>query len=310
MNAVTSEARPQVDRRYGARGKPDWRDIDWTAHQRWHVVGGRAMNVVTLGDAGPPLLLIHGHQGRWAHWLENLPAFAQGHRVIAPDLPGFGDSEMPAGEVTISGYAGALAELLAQLGIDRCHVVGHSMGGFVAAELAITRPDLVDRLVLVAAAGLAKRYVGLPTTVLRHPTAANAARVLLAERPLPDPVRRAVARRPRARVAAVGFAMLRPDRLPADLVYEYVCGTGKAGAAPAVKAIVDYDFADRVEEIERPTLVVWGRQDRMVPFSGAAEYERRIRDSRVEVFEKTGHCPPAERPARFNALVEEFLAEG
>lgn len=305
--ATVIEERPEVDRRYGSRGTPDWREVDWAEHQSWHRVKDRWMNVVECGE-GPPLLLIHGHQGRWAHWLENIPALAQRHRVIVPDLPGFGDSEMPAGDLTISGYAEALTELLTQLGIERCAVVGHSMGGFVAAELAITQPVRVERLVLVSAAGLAQRYVGIPTAFIRHPTGVNLARVLLAERGLPDPARRWIARRPRARMGAVGFAVLRADRLPADLVYEYVKGAGKPGAAPAAFALANYDFADRVQEIGCPTLVIWGRQDRMVPFSCADDYCARIPDSRLEVFEKTGHCPPAERPARFNAVVETFLA--
>jgi pimeloyl-ACP methyl ester carboxylesterase len=304
---------PPVDRRYGTRGEPDWRAIDWTQHQSWARILGRWMNVVELGPTdrpepvGEPVVLIHGHQGRWAHWLENLPALARHHRVITPDLPGFGDSEMPAGELAISGYAEAVAGLLEQRGVRRAAVVGHSMGGFVAAELAITRPDLVERLVLVSAAGLSDRYVGVPTAVITHPSGTNVARVLLAERGLPEGLRRSVSARPRARVAAVGFAMLRPDRISSELIYEYVKGAGRPGAAPAALALAAYDFSDRVTEIACPTLVVWGRQDRMVPFACLQRYHEAIPHSEIEVFERTGHCPPAERPLRFNAVVEAFL---
>jgi pimeloyl-ACP methyl ester carboxylesterase len=76
----------------------------------------------------------------------------------------------------------------------------------------------------------------------------------------------------------------------------------------ALNAIWDYDFRDRLPDISVPTLIVWGRQDRIVPVSGAFEYERLIPDARRVIFDNTGHLPMLERPARFNQLVEEFLA--
>jgi pimeloyl-ACP methyl ester carboxylesterase len=86
-------------------------------------------------------------------------------------------------------------------------------------------------------------------------------------------------------------------------------GSGKPAALPATDAIMDYDYRDRVGEIGCPTLIVWGRHDRVVPASSAEEYHRLIGRSRVEMLDDTGHVPMIERPARFNALLEEFLAE-
>ena len=86
-------------------------------------------------------------------------------------------------------------------------------------------------------------------------------------------------------------------------------GSGKPAAADATNAIMDYDYRERVGDIECPTLIVWGRNDRVVPVSSAEEYHRLIERSHVEVFEDTGHVPMAERPGRFNAVLEEFLAE-
>jgi pimeloyl-ACP methyl ester carboxylesterase len=77
----------------------------------------------------------------------------------------------------------------------------------------------------------------------------------------------------------------------------------------ALQAIVDYDFRERLPEIEDPTLIVWGRNDRVVPVAGAHEYEQLIPNTRLEVWEDTGHLPMLERPARFNELLEEFLSE-
>ena len=78
-------------------GRSPWLDVDWREHQRWVTIDGRRVNVVELGS-GPPVVFIHGLSGSWQNWLEQLPVFAREHRVIAFDLPGFGESEMPARE--------------------------------------------------------------------------------------------------------------------------------------------------------------------------------------------------------------------
>ena len=80
---------------YGPQGRSPWLDVDWRAHQRWVEVGGRAVNVIDLGS-GPPVVFVHGLAGSWQNWLEQLPVLAEDHRVIALDLPGFGQSPMPS----------------------------------------------------------------------------------------------------------------------------------------------------------------------------------------------------------------------
>ena len=92
-------------------------------------------------------------------------------------------------------------------------------------------------------------------------------------------------------------------------MYEIASGGGKPGFLDAFKAILDYDFRDRLPEIERPTLIVWGRNDRIVPVGGAYRYEQLIPNSRRVIFEETGHVPMIERPALFNRVLEDFLAE-
>ncbi|MGH2941779.1 MAG: alpha/beta fold hydrolase, partial [Solirubrobacteraceae bacterium] len=146
-------ARRGADEPYGAVGRSEWMDVDWQQHLRWVRVQDRWMNIVDVGS-GPPLIFIHGLSGCWQNWLENIPHFARDHRVIAVDLPGFGQSEMPAQDISISGYADAIDALMTELGIDSAQIVGNSMGGFIGAELAIQHPARLERLVLVAAAGL------------------------------------------------------------------------------------------------------------------------------------------------------------
>src|SRR3954451_11149802 len=138
---------------YGARGRSPWLGVDWREDRRWIEVAGPTVNVVELGE-GDPIVFIHGLAGSWQNWLEQLPVFARSHRAIAFDLPGFGQSPMPRGKIAIAGYGRLVEALLTALEVPRAVLVGNSMGGFIAAEVAIQFPARVQRLVLVSAAGL------------------------------------------------------------------------------------------------------------------------------------------------------------
>src|SRR3954447_20651345 len=136
--------RPGADDSYADGDDATWMTVDWPSVTRTVEVLGRRMSVVDTGPPGspspdglgaPPLLFIHGLGGAWQNWLLNIPAFMGSHRVIAPDLPGFGHSEMQAGRISIQGYGRVLDALCGVLGIDDPVVVGNSMGGFIGAEL-------------------------------------------------------------------------------------------------------------------------------------------------------------------------------
>jgi pimeloyl-ACP methyl ester carboxylesterase len=293
---------------YGPSGRSAWLDIDWREHQRWVSIGGRWMNVIDLGPAdggAGTIVWIHGLSGSWQNWLENLPEFARTHRCVAMDLPGFGASEMPAQEISISGYAASVDALLHKLGIARAAVVGNSMGGFVAAEVAIRYGTWVDKLVLVSAAGLtiehqrnetALRTLRLVGDVLRMGTSWLASKS------------DELARRPRSRQAMFRVVAAHPERLPAPLVAEQLRGSGKPGFIDALDAMTDYPLRDRLVKITAPTLVVWGTEDSLVPVRDAWEFGDLIPGARVVVYEDTGHVAMLERPEAFNALVREFVA--
>ena len=290
---------------YGPRGRSPWLDVDWREHQRWMILDGRPVNVIELGE-GPPLVFVHGLSGSWPNWLEQLPVFAAaGHRVVALDLPGFGHSPMPAETITISGYARLLDGLCDALQIDAAAVVGNSMGGFVAAELAIAFPQRVERLVLVSAAGL---------STYAHPGATRALPALrLLERTIAAYTgwvaskSDAASRRPGLRNATLGLVTRHPSRLGAALAAEQVRGAGKPGFIQALQAVNDYDFRDRLPEIACPTLIVWGDGDRIITPRDAEVFAELIPDSRVVVYKDTGHLAMLERPGAFNALLAEFL---
>ena len=129
--------RPGPDETYADGDDASWMGIDWPSMTRRLRVLGREVNLVDSGGDGPPLLFVHGLGGSWQNWLLNMPAFMESHRVVALDLPGFGESEMPEQTISISGYARTLDHVCGELGIQCPVVVGNSMGGFVGAEMAL-----------------------------------------------------------------------------------------------------------------------------------------------------------------------------
>jgi pimeloyl-ACP methyl ester carboxylesterase len=286
---------------YGPQGRSAWRDVDWGAHQQWLELDGAPVNVVELGS-GPAMLFVHGLTGCWQNWLEQLPHFARAHRVVALDLPGFGQSPLPpSGEVTIPGYARTLDTLLERLGLASAVVVGNSLGGFVSAELALAFPQRVDKLVLVSASGLSAAHVKRdPTEIAPHLAAGLLARAATR--------RERIFRRPKLRNAFAGYILRHPQRLPVELLYEQLAGAAAPGFLPATLSSMQFELEERLEDLDTPTLIVWGREDRVVPPQDAQRFERLIAGSRLVWFDDTGHVPMLERPARFNRVVEDFLA--
>ncbi len=306
---------------YGPQGRSPWLDVDWREHQRWVMLDGQPVNVIELGE-GPPLVFVHGLSGSWTNWLEQLPVFAGlsgdarqgrvssvlgGHRVITLDLPGFGHSPMPAEQITISGYARLLDRLLDTLEVDAAAVVGNSMGGFVAAELAIAFPRRVERLVLVSAAGIST--FGNRGGTRAVPVLQRAERIVAAYTAWIASKSDTVTRRPRLREATLSVVARHPGRLPAPLAAELLRGAGKPGFIQGLQANLDYDFRERLPEIACPTLIVWGDGDRVITVRDADIFAELIPDSRKVVLADTGHIAMIERPAAFNELLSSFLAE-
>jgi len=294
--------RPGADPEYADGDDSTWRSVDWPAFTRSLVVAGRRINVVDTGGDGPPLLFLHGLGGVWQNWLLNIPAFMGTHRVIAPDLPGFGRSEMPSGRISIQGYARVIDELCRELDVDGPVIVGNSMGGFVGAEVALAFPTRVSRLVLVSAAGLSVDHMKKePLLTLARIWAVTATRTGARAEP--------VVRRARLRRVALQTVVRYPEKLSLPLTAELVAGSGTPGFVGGLDAILSYKIRERLSEIEIPTLIVWGRNDILVPVSDAKTFEELIgANAHAVIFEDTGHLSMLERPSRFNALLADFIA--
>jgi pimeloyl-ACP methyl ester carboxylesterase len=293
---------------YGQTATPDWRGTDWASELKKIEVDGIHFNYVDVGkDAGDeePVVLVHGLGGQWQNWLENIPRLAQDRRVVAMDLPGFGLTPEPEDDegITITRYGRWVNELCDRLGLEDIDLVGNSMGGYIAAEVAIQFPERVARLALVSAAGISSAQV-LAAPILTFGRVATALASNAAAR------YRQLASRPVARHLSLALVARHPRMLKPDLAYEgFFKGAGKPGFDDALRASLDYDFRDRLSEVKVPTLIVWGERDSIIPIRDADEFERLIDDSRKVVMEDCGHIPMAERPNAFNEVLVDFLAE-
>jgi pimeloyl-ACP methyl ester carboxylesterase len=280
---------------------PEWLQVDWRRHLHRVDLPGAEVNYAEIGE-GDPIIFVHGLAGSWQNWLENLPYFGRRHRAIALDLPGFGDSPMPSWEISMPNYGRMLHDFCERLGLDHvAALVGNSMGGFVCTEAVIDEPSRFDRLVLISAAG-----ISFAEAEGRHARALG--RTVKAAAPFLAGDRRVWLTRPRGRKLAFGQIFRNPNKLRPELLQEQGrVGLQAPGFADGLSTVAGYDTRERLPEIEIPTLVVWGLNDRIVPVEAALGYHRLIPKSRLEIFERTGHLPMLERPQRFNPLLDEFI---
>ena len=290
---------------YGVTDGPDWRGIDWREHLRTMEIDGRPVNYVDIGEQGDhrPIVFVHGLSGQWQNWLENIPRFAQGRRVVAMDLPGFGLSPEPRERITIELYGRVVAEICERLDLAPAVLVGNSMGGFVAAEVAIRHPQAVERLMLLSSAGVSQMDVAKRPVLAMGKAAGLLATSNVAQMKM-------TARRPKLRHWVMSLVCRHPSRIKPDVMFEGLMkGANKPGFDDALRACLEYDFRERLPDIGCPTIVVWGEKDMIIPVQDADRFVELIPGARKLIFDDTGHVPMLERPRSFNDCLEGFLQE-
>jgi pimeloyl-ACP methyl ester carboxylesterase len=266
------------------------------------MLSGGDVSYADRGSGDPAVLLVHGLGGQWRVWLPTIGPLAERRRVIAPDLPGFGDSAMPS-RMSVEGLADAMEELCERLELDRIVAVGNSLGGAVMAQLALTRPDRVERLVLVNAVGIVPTFREWAVTLPFIWAGAMLGNQVSA-------ARRQIASRPGLRRAALWRLIHEPERLNADIVYHGILQRPGPGARDAIAAGIAHlndGWEERLERIECPTLVIWGKDDLLLPNRHAERWVRLIPGSKLISFDKTGHMPMIEQPEQFNSALLDFI---
>ena len=267
---------------------------------------GHGVSYRTAGNEGPVVLLIHGIVGYAEQWDPVASLLAERYTVIAPDLPGHGQSAKPRGDYSLGAYAGSVRDLLVALGHRRATVVGHSLGGGIAMQFSYEYPPFAERLVLVSSGGLGRevhpmlRAATLPGSEIVLPLIAHA--------------------RLHGVGSAIGGFLGRLGLQAGTDLAEMARGYGSladAGARMAfihsLRAVLDIG-GQRVSATDRlylaellPSLIIWGGHDPLIPAEHAAVAHRELRGSRLEIFDKAGHFPQLHDPVRFAHTLIDFI---
>ncbi len=261
-----------------------------------------------IAGSGPALLLIHGVGDKSTAWGPVHAKLAQRFTVIAPDLLGHGESDKPRADYSLAAFANGMRDLLAVLDIDRVTIVGHSFGGGVAMQFAYQYPQLVERLVLVSAGGVAKD-VSLALRAAAMPMGSEALAVLRVPGVMP-----AVRLLGRAVGTLLGSTKVGRDVADAvGLLDGFRDPSALSAFARTLRSVVDgrgqfVTMLDRSYLVQSiPVQIIWGDEDLIIPVSHAHIAHEAMPGSRLEIFENSGHMPFSDHPDRFIKVVERFI---
>jgi pimeloyl-ACP methyl ester carboxylesterase len=255
--------------------------------------------------AGPPVVLLHGLGATKASFLPTVAALADSHRVIAVDLPGFGDSAKPlTAAYDAPFFADSVIALLDALGLERAALVGNSMGGRIALEAALRHPSRVGRLVLLAPALAWLR--GRPWASLLRLVPPQLGALQPAPRALVEPLVRRIVPGGQTGWTAAGVD---------EFLRSYLEPRGRAAFYAAARNIYLDEphgrdgFWTRLPELTAESLFVWGRRDHLVP-AAFAPHVRRAVPAAQHLELDCGHVPQLERPRAVHEAMAKFLAGG
>jgi 2-hydroxy-6-oxonona-2,4-dienedioate hydrolase len=259
-----------------------------------------------VAGEGPPMVLLHGVGTSAGEWSWALPELARSHRVYALDLPGYDGSFEPP-DYAPAFTASFIGSFLDAVGVDSAVVVGNSFGGLVALHLALSEPARVSALILSDSAGL-DRTVNPALATLSFPRMGQMA-TALAKTP-PGAAQRALSR------ALLFFA--RPWQIPLKWVKdqyklaqlpnftEATLATLRSTVGPAGQREV---LLDKLPRLQMPTLIVWGIEDRVIPYGQAQDALARLQKGSLELISNCGHLPHVEQPKRFVSILGDFLGD-
>lgn len=258
----------------------------------------------TLGKEGSAVVLLRGLGGFIETWIQNVRALAEHHHVCVLDLVGFGRSDKPAAPYSFPYFAQFVRNFMDTQNVERATLCGSLLGGGIALQFALHFPDAIEKLVLLASAGLGKevyllfRLATLPLIgeLLTRPSRKGT--IQLWNEIVHDP-------------AAVSEALIDlshelgslPGAQQAMLSTLRASATVRGGRDSALHPILD-----NLPGIAAPTLIIWGQQDSILPVAHAYVGQERIPNAQLHILDACGHVPQIERPTEVNALVLDFLA--
>jgi len=282
-------------------------EVNPAAHPAWFypqtvLVAGVKIHFVEAGQ-GPPLLFLHGLGGSWKDWTANLKFFGSSFRVLAIDFPGFGDSDKPEVEYSIDWLTGMVENFLQEKKLHQVSLVGHSMGGLVALNLAARPKSPLKKLIIVDAVGIGDKADFL-SYALTKKIMGPSSRWESIEEVLKDEFKSVIEgflKRQKPKTSREFFESI--PKVP-------ITGKPLLPMTPAVQisaSIIDFDIHPKLSLIQQPTLIIWGNKDPIAPPQDASYLKGQIPQAVLTLLDGCGHSPMQEQPARFNQEVWKFL---
>lgn len=254
-----------------------------------------------VGGTGPPLVLVHGLGGAAENWVDLAPRLLERYRVLVPDLPGHGESGPGRWEPTLAGFAAAVQACAHAELSEPAVVVGHSLGGQIALELALMEPPWPRAIVLAAVSGISSQRPG-------RRGALNVSTIIRPARRA-DPLRPWILRHRLTRRLAFWGMVSDVDSLSDESAEAFFAGAARATTTrPGFRALMQCDPRPSLADVDVPALVMWGARDAALPVSDAFDYTRRLR-APLRVLPDTGHLLIGERPELCARLIDEFASE-
>ena len=258
---------------------------------RKKILNGLKLHYLEAGKKGPHLVFLHGLGGSSLTWSFNITVLRKEFHIIAPDLLGFGRSDKPLISYRVSLITEYLHEFFSDLNISNLILVGSSLGGWVAAHFTLTYPDMVEKLILADSAGYALEHsISDRERSLINAVTLNDAKAFFKQ-------------------LFFNSQLVNESELKIRLKYKL-----KSNEPYVIDQILDsiekkQDVLDyRLSGIKIPTLIIWGKEDQVVPFDHALRFHQEISGSKLVVFDQCGHVPQAEKAESFNQEVLQFIS--
>ena len=271
--------------------------------------GGMRQKSVKVGDdiwpyleggssSGIPVVLLHGFGGDKDNWSIYAPHITRNYRLITPDLPGFGENDRSLDrDYDIPSQVHRLNAFLDAMNIPKCHIGGNSMGGYIALQFAMEYPDRVSSLTLFNNAGVVGENKselaiaaekGDNSLALNDLSDVDRLMAFISYKPVPMP----------KNFKKIFFAEAEAHKDVLDKIFWQIAGSG-----------INHPLNDRLGEVTAPSLIIWGRHDRLIDVSSVSILEEGIKNSEAVILEETGHVPMIEKPKDTASVHLRFLAK-
>ena len=262
--------------------------------KHWAISNGLKIRYNEFGQKNDKhLLFIHGLGSSADRWLDIPNTLSEKFHIIALDLPGFGESDKPKTmDYTIDNFRDIIIDFIKKTSINngKTSIVGHSLGGYIAVEVAMEKQDLVENLILIDSSGMLKK----PTPLLEE-------YLLAAMNPTTNSVKKVFEQ-----------MVADPARIPSKLIEDFITRINLPNAKNSFKSTLENSACtqvrlDRLRRIDIPTLIIWGIQDKVIPLEHSALFKESISNSYLEIIQDAVHAPFAEKPTQVCEILGNFL---